>query len=218
MVVTEEDEEEAEVDLDTPLVESDGDITQVCRSIALPALSVFLVFTCTLSVFPALTSLTRAPSNANSFKRLFVPLFLEFNASTRSTCVLHARACRRYGALSNGSRCPLLHLRRHEEAHRRRCGRRRRRRSCSWRRSRCRTDFAALGGRPPLSDLDRSPGTDGACSSLLGLSRRGPAGALAARGGARQVSLSSSTVLDCGRSLPASPNSKTRASVQTLTV
>ena len=82
MVVTEEDEEEAEVDLDTPLVESDGDITQVCRSIALPALSVFLVFTCTLSVFPALTSLTRAPSDANSLhKRLFVPLlFLEFNA------------------------------------------------------------------------------------------------------------------------------------------
>ena len=82
MVVTEEDEEEAEVDLDTPLVESDGDITQVCRSIALPALSVFLVFTCTLSVFPALTSLTRAPSNANALhKRLFVPLlFLEFNA------------------------------------------------------------------------------------------------------------------------------------------
>ena len=82
MVVTEEDEEEAEVDLDTPLVESDGDITQVCRSIALPALAVFLVFTCTLSVFPALTSLTRAPSNANSLhKRLFVPLlFLEFNA------------------------------------------------------------------------------------------------------------------------------------------
>jgi len=40
------------------------------------------VFTCTLSVFPALTSLTRAPSNANSLhKRLFVPLlFLEFNA------------------------------------------------------------------------------------------------------------------------------------------
>ena len=81
MVVTEEDEEEAEVDLDTPLVESDGDITQVCRSIALPALSVFLVFTCTLSVFPALTSLTRAPSNAN-VTQAFVPLLA--SNSTRS--------------------------------------------------------------------------------------------------------------------------------------
>ena len=80
--VEEDDDEEAEPDLDTNLLENDGDIASVCRSIALPALSVFLVFTCTLSVFPALTSLTRAPSNANALhKRLFVPLlFLEFNA------------------------------------------------------------------------------------------------------------------------------------------
>jgi len=80
--VEEDDDEEAEPDLDTNLLENDGDIASVCRSIALPALAVFLVFTCTLSVFPALTSLTRAPSNANALhKRLFVPLlFLEFNA------------------------------------------------------------------------------------------------------------------------------------------
>ena len=81
-VSVEEEDEEETADMDTPLVENDGDIASVCRSIALPALAVFLVFTCTLSVFPALTSLTRAPSNANALhKRLFVPLlFLEFNA------------------------------------------------------------------------------------------------------------------------------------------
>ena len=44
IVVTEEDDdEEAEPDLDTNLLENDGDIASVCRSIALPALSVFRV-------------------------------------------------------------------------------------------------------------------------------------------------------------------------------
>ena len=80
-----EDQDEltrAEEDLDTRLLAQAGDIGHVCRQVALPALAVFLVFTCTLSVFPALTSLTRAQRDVNALdRRLFVPLlFLEFNA------------------------------------------------------------------------------------------------------------------------------------------